>query len=173
MAVVTITKSFVADASGNDLTFTTNSAVANIKVSGVSIKPIETPATDPNPSVKEFLIGSTDDGREIFFRADTQQMQMNSQFETFSNPVAVATRMQRGTMVKCFVALDDDDFYEVSGTVTKGVSIVKIHSKDIKSIPTPPSAREIKISWRDSSKQLCRIIQTSVIFIPGTMDYSE
>lgn len=168
-----ITIRFLADATGDSISFSSTSSPATMVVSGVSLKKVTVPTTLPNPTVKEFLIGNTDDGREIFFRADTQVMQMNSQFETFSNPIAVATRMQRGTMVKCFVSLDDGDFYEVSGTVTKGVSIVKIHSKDKKAIPTPPSAREIRISWRDSSKQLCRIIQTSIIFIPGTMDYSE
>jgi len=129
--------------------------------------------TETGNPIKEFLIGTTDDGKEIFFRADTQQIQLNPQFETFSSPIAIVTRLQRGTLAKCFVALDDDDFYEIQGTVTKGVSILKIHSKDTKSIVTPPLAREIRISWRDSSKQLCRLIQSAIIFIPGTMDYSE
>jgi hypothetical protein len=168
-----ITVKFIADATGDSISFSSTSSPALMKVTGASLKKITVPATLPNPVIKEFLIGNTDDGREIFFRADTQNMQMNPQFETFSNPMAIATKLQRGTMVKCFVSLDEGDFYEVAGTVTKGVSIVKIHSKDLKSLPTPPNAREIKISWRDSSKQLCRILQTSIIFIPGTMDFSE
>lgn len=171
MAQITI--KFLADATGDSLSFSSVSSPASIVLSNVSLKKVTVPTTQPNPSIKEFLIGNTDDDREIFFRADTQNMQLNAQFETFSNPIAIATRLQRGTMAKCFVSLDEGDFYEVIGTVTKGVSIVKIHSKDKKGIPTPPNAREIKVSWRDSSRQLCRIIQTSIIFIPGTMDFSE
>ncbi len=169
----TITLEFIADASGDTISFSSVSSPAAMVIRNVSLKEITSLETLPNPSVKVFLEGNTDDGREIFFRADTQHIQMNSQFETFSNPIAVATRVQRGTMIKCFVSLDGGDYYEVLGTVTKGVSIVKINSKDKKSLPTPPNAREISVSWRDSSKQLCRLIQTSIIFIPGTMDYSE
>lgn len=169
----TYTTDFIADSSGESITFVSTSTTASITVDNVGLKQITTAAIAANPSIKEFLYGSTDEGESIFFRVDTQQMQMNSQFETFSNPIAVATRLQRGTLVKCFVALDDGDFYEILGTVTKGVSILKVHSRDKQAVPTPPLARDVRISWRDSSKQLCRLLQTAIIFIPGTMDYSE
>jgi hypothetical protein len=171
--MTTYTTTFIADNSGESITFTCDDSPASLSVDNVSLKEVTTPETSDNYSIKEFLSGSTDEGDAIFFRADTQQIQLNSQFETFSNPIAVATKMQRGTLVKCFVALDDGDFYEIQGTVSKGVSILKIHSNDKKSVPTPPIARDVRISWRDSSKQLCRLLQTSIIFIPGTMDYSE
>jgi hypothetical protein len=171
MAIITI--NFTADNSGESITFRGDDSVGNLTVQSVSLREIVSIANPGGPHIKEFLSGTTDDGKEIFFRADTQQMQLNTQFETFSNPIAIATRTQRGSMVKCFVALDDGDFYEIQGTVTKGVSIVKVHSRDKKSIPTPPIAREIRVSWRDGSKQLCRLLQTSIIFIPGTMDFSE
>jgi hypothetical protein len=87
--------------------------------------------------------------------------------------MAVITRLQRGTMTKCFVALDDGDFYEIQGMVSKGVSILKVHSKDRSKIPTLPIARKMRLSWRDGSKQLCRLLQGAIVFIPGTMDYSE
>ena len=143
------------------------------EIDTVSLKGYVTNPSNDNISVKEFLTGQTDEGREIFFRADTQQIQLQSQFETFSNPMAIVTRLQRGTMLKCFVALDDGDFYEIEGTASKGVSILKVHSKNRSKIPTPPIARKMRVSWRDGSKQLCRLIQTAIIFIPGTMDYSE
>jgi len=171
--MATFTTTFVADNSGESLTFKCEDSPASLSIDNVSLKEITTEETADNFSVKEFLTGTTDEGRTIFFRADTQQIQLNSQFETFSNPIAIANRMQRGTLTKCFVALDDGDFYELQGTVNKGVSLLKIHSVDKKSVPTPPIAREVRISWRDSSKQLCRLIQSSIIFIPGTMDYSE
>lgn len=167
-----ISVNFIADGSGESITFRCSSSPASLTIDNVSLKSL-TPATTDNYAVKEFLTGNTDDGKEIFFRADSQQIQLNSQFETFSSPIAIATRLKRGSLVKCFVALDDGDFYEIQGTTTKGVSILKIHSKDKGSIPTPPLAREVRVSWRDSSKQLCRLIQSAIIFIPGTMDYSE
>lgn len=171
--MASITVNFTADSSGDYISFKSDSTTASLSIDNVSLKEITSEETSDNFSVKEFLIGSNDEGREIFFRADSQQIQLNPQFETFSNPVAVITRMQRGTLAKCFVALDDGDFYEIQGTITKGVSILKVHSKDMKAIPTPPIAREIRISWRDSSAQLCRLIQSSIVFMPGTMDYSE
>lgn len=171
--MATYTTTFIASDSGDSISFKSDSSPASLMIDNVSLREITTPAVEENFAVKEFLSGTTDDDKEIFFRADTQQIQLNTQFETFSNPIAVTTRMQRGTLTKCFVALDDGDFYEILGTVTKGVSILKIHSQDKKSVPTPPMAREVRISWRDSSKQLCRLLQTSIIFIPGTMDYSE
>ena len=171
--MATYTVEFIADGSGDIVSFKSDSVTASLTVDNVSLKKIDTVETVDNASVKEFLSGTTDEGNPIFFRVDTQSIQLNTSFETFSNPIAIATRSHRGTLMKCFVALDDEDFYEIQGTVTKGVSILKVHSKDRKAIPTPPIAREIMVSWRDSSKQLCRLVQTSIIFIPGTMDYSE
>jgi hypothetical protein len=169
----TFTTTFVADDSGNVINFKSDSALASISVDSISLREVTTSSSDSNFSIKEFLYGNTDEGKTIFFRADTQQIQLQDQFETFASPIAITNRTQRGDLIKCFVALDDGDFYELQGTVTKGVSILKVHSADRKGVPTPPLARELRISWRDSSKQLCRLIQSSIIFIPGTMDYSE
>jgi len=169
----TINVKFLADGSGDRISFTSSSTTASIILDNVSLKEITTEATSENYSVKEFLSGTTDEGESIFFRADTQQIQLNPEFEVFSSPTAIVSRTQRGTLTKCFVALDDKDFYEIQGTVTKGVSTLKIHSVAKSNIVTPPIAREIRVSWRDSSKQLCRLIQTSIIFIPDGMDYTE
>lgn len=177
--MTTFTTTFIADNSGESLTFRCDDSPASLSIDSVSLKEVTSESSESNFSVKEFLYGNTDEDETIFFRADSQPIQLisqaspYSQFETFSNPIAIVNRTQRGSLVKCFVALDDGDFYELQGTVTKGVSILKVHSKDKKNLPTPPLAREIKVSWRDSSKQLCRLIQTAIIFIPGTMDYSE
>ena len=171
--MATVTIDFIADNTGDILSFVGSGVAASINLDSVSLKEVTTPAASDNYSVKEFLSGTTDEGNSIFFRVDTQQMQFSSNFETLSNPIAIVTRSHRGALMKCFVALDDDDFYEIEGTVNKGVSILKVHAKDRKGIPTPPLAKEIRVSWRDSSKQLCRLIQTSIVFIPGTMDYSE
>lgn len=168
-----ISLNFLADGSGDCISFTSDSSPAGVTLDNVSLKEVTSAATPSTYSVKEFLSGTTDEGDPIFFRADTQQIQLGSEVEMFSSPTAVVSRTQRGSLTKCFVALDDDDFYEIQGTVTKGVSILKIHSVDRTNIVTPPIARELRVSWRDSSKQLCRLIQTSIVFIPDSKDYSE
>lgn len=142
-------------------------------IDNVSLKQLLRGAVADNVPIKEFLTGNTDEGQPIFFRADTQLTQLNQQFETFSTPLAIVTRLQRGTLVKCFVSIDNGEFYEIQGTASKGVSILKVNSKNRSTLPTPPLARKIQISWRDGSMQLCRLIQSAIVFIPGTMDYSE
>lgn len=142
-------------------------------VTNVSLKKIITAEVAEDRPVSEFLVGTTDYGREIFFRADTKVLELSPTFETFASPLSVVTRLQRGTMTKCFIALEDEDFYELQGTVTKGVSIMKVHSRSKTKAPSPPIARKLRISWRDSSKQLCRLIQTALISIPGTMEMPE
>ena len=167
------TTTFVANNSGDSINFKCSDSSVSFSVDNISLKEVSSDASENNYSIKEFLTGTTDEGEAIFFRADTQTIQLNSSFETFSSPIVIATKTQRGTLMKCFVSLDGEDFYEISGTIKKGVSVLKVHSRDKKSIPTPPLARDIKISWRDSSKQLCRLIQTAIVFIPGNMDYTE
>lgn len=126
-------------------------------------------STTGSKSVMDILSGNTDDGDEIFFRVDTQEIQLLKEFETFSNPLAVVTEIYRGTQMRCFVSCDKDDFYELDGTIKKGVSIVKVNSRDT-SQKKPVLCRKIKLSYRDSSKQLCRINQFAIVYIPTTMD---
>ena len=166
-----ITKTFVADGSGNEISF--RSTDGNLIVDGVSLRKVDTASVDGNVQAKEFLVGNTDEGREINFRVDTHIIQLMSEFETFAIPVAVIAKLQRGSLLKCFVALGDDDFYELEGNATKGTSLVKVHSQNRSEVDTPPVTREIRISWRDSSKQLCRLTQGGVIFLPTTMNYTE
>ena len=117
----------------------------------------------------DFLLGNTDDGREIFFRADTQELQLLQEFETFANLLALITEVYRGSQLKSFISIDNEDFYELEGSVRKGVSIIKINSNDDSKVQ-PVLCRKVKISYRDSSKQLCRINQFSIIYIPTAMD---
>ena len=120
-------------------------------------------------SVMDFLSGFTDDGQEIFFRIDTQELQLLQEFETFVNPLAVITEVVRGSQMKCYISIDKDDFYPIEGMVGKGVSALKVNSRD----PTktqPVIGRKIKLSYRDSSKQRCRINQFAVVYKPTSMD---
>lgn len=126
-------------------------------------------ATSTDASVLSFLESDTDEGAEIFMRVDTQEIQLLKEFETHATPLAVVTEMYRGSQVKAFVSLDKDRFYELEGTATKGVSILKVHSPDKKQ-PQSPICRKIKISYRDSSKQRCRINQFALIYTPTTID---
>jgi len=116
-------------------------------------------------SVKEFLVGETDDGQEIPFRIDTMRLTLQSQYENQNNPVAIITEVDRGSSIKTFIALDDDGFYPIEGDVVKGLSVVKLNEKGTK-MGQPPTTRQIAISLRDSSKQLCKISRMSVIFTP-------
>ncbi len=125
-------------------------------------------ATATDASVLSFLEGDTDEGAEIFMRVDTQEIQLLREFETHATPLALVTEMYRGSQVKAFVSLDKERFYELEGTATKGASILKIHGPDKKQ--NSPICRKIKVSYRDSSKQRCRINQFALIYTPTTID---
>lgn len=120
-------------------------------------------------SVKEFLVGNTDDGDVIFFRADTQVLQFSRAFEIYAEPLEIMTEVDRGSSMECFVALDeDDDFYAIDGTFRKGVSTLKVTSRDPQRVkPTP--CRKIRISFRDGSKQQCKLLQATVTYIQTNM----
>lgn len=126
-------------------------------------------STKTDASVISFLEGDTDDGAEIFMRFDTQEFQMLKEFEHYALPIAIASEVYRGSQMKCYVSLDREPFYELQGTVTKGVSVLKVHSNTpTKGNPRP--CRKMKLSYRDSSKQRCRLNQLAIIYAPTTMD---
>jgi hypothetical protein len=120
-------------------------------------------------SIKEFLVGNTDDGDVIFFRADTQPLQFSRSFELYSEPTEIISEIDRGASMECFVALDDDDFYPVDGVFKKGISTLKVTSKDPQKT-TPVSCRKIRVSFRDSSKQKCKLLQASVAYSPTSIE---
>jgi hypothetical protein len=119
--------------------------------------------------VVDFLSGNTDDGQEIFFRIDTQELQLLKEVETFSSLLAVITEVQRGSQMKCFVSADKGTFYELNGSIKKGVTIQKVNSEGAEK-KEPIIARKVKLSYRDSSKQRCRISQVAIIYVPTTVD---
>jgi hypothetical protein len=123
--------------------------------------------------IKEFLTGSTDDGAEIFFQVDTQILHLNQEFEYFINPNALILDVDRGSGMKCFISPDEDqDFFEIQGTVSKGISTLKMNSEsDVK--VKPVLGRHVRLSFRDGSKQLCRLIQCSLLWMPTMIDFTE
>jgi hypothetical protein len=168
MAIFTTT--FVADNSGGTISFVP-SVDAELTLDNITIKKVIVSAVEDNIPIKEFLTGNTDEGKEIFFRADTQTLQIQPSPQMYSNPIAIITEVERGTQLKAFISLDDKPFYQLEGTVTKGVSIVKPNAASNEKVK-PPLAQSIQLSYRDSSKQLCRLIQAAVITTPTTIDYS-
>lgn len=156
---------------------TNPSSVVTVSVEAVSLKQIVTPASTDNIPVKAFLEGTTDDDREITFRADTQVLQIQTNPEMYSTPIGILTEVDRGSMMKAFVSLDDKPFYELEGTATKGISNLKIGltppvDSDMSQNAQNLMAQSIQVSYRDSSRQLCRIIQAAIITIPTPIDRS-
>lgn len=118
--------------------------------------------------VKEFLNGNTDDGDEIFMRVDTQPIQFLQEFEAFVHPIAIHTETERGSSLLCLVSIDTGRNYDqVEGVLSKGISTVKITSKDKDSM-MPISCNKLQVSYRDNSKQRCRINQFSIEYLPTT-----
>ena len=163
---------FTADNSGDSISFVTNSG--EMSVTNVSLRKVQEDTVVSNESVKAFLETSTDDGQEIMLRVDTQPFQLMEQFEDYAVPLAIVTKLQRGSMVKCFVALDEENFYELEGTNRKGISIIKVHPSDRNKKDTNTVlAKEIRVSWRDSSKQICRLTQGEIVFLPTAISHTE
>jgi len=138
--------------------------------------------TDGNCAVKEFLSGETDDSKEINFRMDTMKLTTGVQvgtssssaaFEYSSKPIALLVESERGSAVKVFVNLENnEEYYSVEGTVTKGLSVIKITDKD-SSRGKPPVCRLISVSLRDNSKQLCKISRMTLVTLPTTDEESS
>ena len=115
--------------------------------------------------VKAFLEGNTDDGREIFFRADTQPFPIAANIEELSNPQLVIIESERGSSMECYVSLDGDEYYPLEGRAEKGISRLKVHGKDA-GVGSPPVAHYIALSFRDGSAQRCKIGRVAVTFVP-------
>lgn len=125
--------------------------------------------TDSQKYVKEFLSGSTDDGDAIFFRADMPKFLLDKEMEMYANPTSVVAQTERGVMMKCYIKLDDEDFYEINGNIGKGTTKLKITSPD-DSQTQPPICREIQLSFRDSSDQICKMTQVALTYQPTQVE---
>lgn len=125
--------------------------------------------TEGNHSVKEFLSGETDDGKNIHFRVDTMKLTIQpTNFEYLSKLIAILTEVERGTATKVFVNLENnEEYYQLEGDMAKGLSVIKVTDKD-NSRGKPPVARLVSISLRDSSKQLCKISRMTISHLPTT-----
>ena len=135
---------------------------------------LELADTSGNHAVKEFLSGQTDDGGEIHFRVDTIKLTTQpNNFEYSSKLIALLVEAERGSAMQIFVNLENnEEYYAVEGTVTKGLSVIKITDKDA-SRGKPPYCRLVSVSLRDSSKQLCKISRMTLVHLPTTDENSD
>ena len=127
---------------------------------------------DTGHYIKEFLVGNTDDGSEIFFRADSNEMQFMKEIEYSVILKSVATNLHRGALMTTMISLDGEPFYEIEGTNKKGITPLKITPRD-KSQIQPVYCKRLQLSFRESSKQLCRIVQAAVIYLPTSLNTPE
>lgn len=116
--------------------------------------------------IKAFLEGYTDDGDEIFFRADTQALPIASNVEELSNPNMVMIESEQGSSMECYVAIDTDEFYPLEGQAEKGITRLKFHGKD-GGTGSPPIGHYVTLSFRDGSKQRCKIGRVAITFVPA------
>lgn len=131
-----------------------------------------------NHSIKEFLVGETDDGSVIPFRVDfmkltpgihsTSSSSASTAFEYSCKPLAVMAEVLRGSSIQAYINLENgEEYFPIEGNLVKGLSIVKIKDKD-ENRGEPPNARLVSISLRDTSKQICRISRLAFVYIPTT-----
>jgi hypothetical protein len=164
---------FIADSTGESITFRpiTGAGAVVFEITDVSLKRVLVDTQVLSWPVKKFLSGESDSGDEIFFRIDTIPINLHEDFEIYVNPISVLTKTKRGMLMKVFVGLDDNPFFELKGDVSKGVSILKV-SQEGQGKPTNPLCQNIRLSYRDSSKQRCRIMHSAILYLPTPMDYS-
>ncbi len=98
--------------------------------------------------------------KEILFRADTNRIT----FKQISQIKEIILEAERGSDIKCFISLDGNPFYEISGTAKKGLNIFRVTSKD-DDITNPVRCRTLRVSIRDFSKKLCKISSVRIRYI--------
>lgn len=128
---------------------------------------LEFASTETGYHTYEFLNGRLDNqitaDKEIPFRIDTHNISLGSGFERICYPQQVIIETERGSNIKCFASLDNDEFYELPGDAKKGVTILKFVNKTSES-SSPPRCRKVKLSIRDSSNSLCRISRLALVY---------
>lgn len=118
--------------------------------------------------VKTFLDGTSDDGDEVILRVDTQPLALSANIEDISNPQMIIVESERGSSMQCFISLDDGDFFQIEGQIEKGITRLRVHDRD-QDRGQPPTARYMSVSFRDSSKQICKLGRVAVTFVPAAL----
>jgi hypothetical protein len=105
----------------------------------------------------------TDFGNAIPFLIESQDINLATYFENYNYPRNLITECERGSLAEGFVSIDQGRFYAVDGKIIKGANIQRI----VGSGPDrskPPRARSLKLSIRDSSRQICKFTRLAVDF---------
>lgn len=129
---------------------------------------LEFSSTESGYQIIELFYDATTDDKitstqEVPFRIDTGNLYLSKNFENFVYPVQIIAETDRGSGLSCFVSLDDGDFYELTGNLVKGITIIKVQSRD-KNVGIPPRCRKINISFRDNSQQFCKISRFTIVY---------
>ena len=128
---------------------------------------LEFASTETGDQIMELFTGQVDDrvssDKEIFFRADTGPITLSKNFENFVYPYEVIIETKRGSGIKCFISLDGDKFYEIKGEARKGCVVLKVTSAN-ENVSEPPRCRKIELSFRDSTKKLCKISRVALMY---------
>ena len=124
-------------------------------------------STDSGYPLFEFLTGTLDDeggdDKEILFVAETGNITLSKDFERYCSPQKIIIEVERGANMTCFVSLDNESFYELQGTISKGCSVITVTGRD-GNVSSPPRCKKINISVKDYSKQLCKISKLAILF---------
>jgi len=128
---------------------------------------LEYTSTNTKFPIFELFNGATDDNTvdetEIPFRIDTGKITLSKQFEKICYPTEIIIETERGSNIKTFISLDNGKYYELNGDAIKGCTILKVHNTD-NDKNTPPRCRNLKLSFRDYSKSLCKIARVAIIY---------
>ena len=117
--------------------------------------------------VYDFLIGTKDkeanSPTDIPMMITTTPITLAKQFEKISYPKEIIIEMDRGNTIKAFISLDGAPFYEIDGEARKGCTILKVTNRD-EEREKPPRCRNIRISLREFSGSLCKILRIAIIY---------
>ena len=113
--------------------------------------------------VYEFLKTTGDnETTAIPLLATTHPITLAKEFEKICYPKEIVIETEKGSGVKCFISLDDDPFYEITGEAVKGATVLKVTPRN-ESVPTP-RCRKIRISIREMSTRQIKISRISIIY---------
>jgi len=126
---------------------------------------LEFASSESNYPIFELFNGFVDDDvsnpREILMEVVTPPITLNKNFENFSYPTRIIVETERGSNLKCFIALDNGDPYEIKGDIKKGCTILKVTKRN-DDTSEPPRCKQIKLFLKDYSTQLCKISRIAI-----------
>ena len=129
-------------------------------VTSTSIDKLEYCGSSGN--VYDFLQGTKDnDSDAIPFRITTNKITLSKQFEHISYPREIILESERGTGIKCFISLDNEDWYELQGESKKGCTIFRV--TPFGDNEEPARCRSINISFREFSDRICSISRFAIL----------